>query len=512
MNARVSRIWLYGLCVALGLPALLWGMSAALAQAPPPADISAAATVASRINYQGEWREGGVPVTGKRTMTVRLYSNSTCASLLQTIALGSVPVTDGRFSVAVNVNQALFNGQGVWLRLQVGTTFKACQELLPAPYALSLRPGAIIQGVTSCDPSCPVLKIWNQAGSSSGVTNGIYVNTAGSYALYATTAAESSSAVYGRSNTSYGVRGVSVKGTGGYFTSQRGTSLWATTASYTTTHYAGYFSAREGFGVYARSELNNAILGEGGSDTPGSLMPPAGPVGVTGLAAGQVGVHGVSRDAAGVYGKSATFIGVYGQSNTYMGVDASSGTGNGLQAGSYTSTAILGGSHSGNLIELWDDEPRLERRFSVANSGDVWADGPFTAPGLDLSEHINVSESVEVGDVLEVDPENPGYFRRSRGPYSTLVVGVVSSMPAFAMVGYEGDTRPLVAWAGQASVKATTQNGDIHPGDLLVASLTSGRAMRAVSPPAGTVIGKALGGLSGVSGTEGFVLMQVLLR
>jgi hypothetical protein len=147
-------MWLYPVCATLGLLALLWAMNSALAQAPqgdkpPEADISGAATVASRINYQGELREGGVPVTGNRTMTVRTYLESSCTTPLQTIALGPVAVMNGRFSVAVSVPHDLFNGRGVWLRLQVGSTLMACQELLPAPYALSLRPGAIIEGVAS---------------------------------------------------------------------------------------------------------------------------------------------------------------------------------------------------------------------------------------------------------------------------------------------------------------------------------------------------------------------------
>jgi hypothetical protein len=270
MKVRLSRIWLYSVCSTLGLLALLWAMSSALAQAPPgdeplQADISGTATVSSRVNYQGELREGGVPVTGKRTMTVRLYSNSTCAALLQTISLGSVAVTNGRFSVAVPVSHDLFDGQGVWLRLQVGTTQMACQELMPVPYALSLRPGAIIDGAASGSGlGKAVLNVQNLAGSSSGVTNGIYVQSASGRAVEAW--AYNGVGVYGRSNTGYGVRGDSTNGNGGYFTSQGGYGLIATTTSTRTYHYGGYFSAKVAYAVHARSEHNTAIRGVGGTD------------------------------------------------------------------------------------------------------------------------------------------------------------------------------------------------------------------------------------------------------
>jgi hypothetical protein len=513
MKVRLSRIWLYSVCSTLGLLALLWGMSAALAQAPPgerqpQADTSGAATVNSRINYQGELRESGVPVTGKRTMTVRLYSNSSCANLLQTISLGSVTVTDGRFSVAVSVSNDLFYGRGVWLRLTVGTTPMTCQELLPVPYALSLRPGAIIDGAASGSGlGKAILNIQNLAPSSSGVTNGIYVNSVtrtavSAWAFYGV-------GVYGRSSTTYAVRGESVDWSGGCFDSQGGHGLVATTTSTKTNHYGGYFSAKVAYAVHARSELNTAIRGVGGTDLSGVALP-AVPVGVAGLSATHTGVWGASRESVGVSGYADAGAGVRGESDSGPGVDAQSKSGVGLFAFSSSGAAIFGVSGSGSLMELYDtDTDPHNRRFDVSNDGRVWADGRFNAWGHCLAVHIDVSESVQPGDVVAIDDDYPGRFRLSRWEYSTLVVGVVSSpLSPFVVGGAEADTRPLLVLAGRTLVKVSTENGAIAPGDLLVASSTAGYAMRADSnPPHGAVIGKALESLAAGQGQIAMVAM-----
>jgi hypothetical protein len=82
-------------------------------------------------------------------MTFRLYSDNSCATQVgSNIVRNDVTVTDGLFSVKLNVSQSHFNGQGLWLGVDVGNTGanNVCDEILPVPYALSLRPGAEITG------------------------------------------------------------------------------------------------------------------------------------------------------------------------------------------------------------------------------------------------------------------------------------------------------------------------------------------------------------------------------
>jgi len=140
---------LVGVLVVVAL-ALAGGVS--LAQGPGPeeevaaeGDVSIAATVSTKISYQGVLKENGEPVTGTRDMTFRLYSDSDCTTQVGSdIDKAGVQVTDGLFSVDLEVSHGDFNGQALWLEVEVGGTKIGCQEILPVPYALSLRPGAVI--------------------------------------------------------------------------------------------------------------------------------------------------------------------------------------------------------------------------------------------------------------------------------------------------------------------------------------------------------------------------------
>jgi hypothetical protein len=142
-----------------------------------------------------------------------------------------------------------------------------------------------------------------------------------------------------------------------------------------------------------------------------------------------------------------------------------------------------------------------------------------------------VSEPVEPGNVLELDPENPGHYRKSRGPCSTLVAGVVSTNPGVVLGAdatshgtdpstldfgpWTDDSRPwtsdsaLLALIGIVPVKVTDEGGSIEPGDLLVSSSTPGYAMRwdpESSEPC-NFIGKALETLTGKGGVIAVLLM-----
>lgn len=514
MRLRASHIWLTSMGVTLVLLLIAWAIGTALAQTPEgEADISGAAIVANAVNYQGELREGGSPVTGSRVMTVRLYSNVSCSTLLTTIPLGSVPVNNGRFSVTLPVPLHIFPGDGVWLRLEVEGTLMSCQEVLPVPYALGLRPQAYVRGATSGTTlGSAIVNVENTAAPSLGTTNGIYVHTATNSAVRASSGGMG---VYATSQTTYAVRGSSINGTGGYFTSEGGHGIWATTISNQHYHYAGRFDANGGYGIYATSTQNNAIRAVGGSSS--GTWSPAGPVAIAGLSTTRVGVWGSSRDDVGIYGKSQNDYGVQGEGGT-VGVFASVTTG----------TAFRGQGQS-TLLELYDTSPSSNRRFYVNNDGYVYTDGSYncglgagcfnTGTGADVAERVDTSEALEAGDVVAIDLEHPGAFRLSREAFSTLVAGVVSTNPAITMnnndlvendTGVRTDNRPMLALVGQVPVKVSTENGAIRPGDLLVASNTPGHAMRAGDdPPPGAIIGKALGSLEA---GQGVITMLVMLR
>jgi hypothetical protein len=197
---------------------------------------------------------------------------------------------------------------------------------------------------------------------------------------------------------------------------------------------------------------------------------------------------------------------------------------------------------------------RIER-----TTGNVYTDGSFNPGGADIAERIDVSEPVEPGDVVELDPNNPRHYRKARTPYSALVAGVISTKPgilmgnrlggglratalterqkskdpelvlswSLAQMGEgttllsgvsvallapywsAGDERPLLALIGRVPVKVTTENGPIRVGDLLTSSSLPGYAMRCTNAKQceGAIIGKALESLE--QGT-GVILMLVM--
>jgi hypothetical protein len=176
--------------------------------------------------------------------------------------------------------------------------------------------------------------------------------------------------------------------------------------------------------------------------------------------------------------------------------------------------------------------------FRVDEAGNVFAKGSFRPASMDLAEFFPLSEPAEPGDVLAMDLEQPGLFRKARTAADRTVVGVVSTEPGLLLgAGVEriagadaelasalaearrlGDvtvearlwkqleaafvrTHAAVALSGTTLCKVDAGYGAVRPGDLLTASPTSGHAMRADDAPPGTVIGKALEALEAGTGT-----------
>ena len=62
----------------------------------------------------------------------------------------NVQVHDGLVDLVLDIDVSAFSGQALWLAVTVdGQLLTPRQELLPAPYALSVRPGAQVVGYTS---------------------------------------------------------------------------------------------------------------------------------------------------------------------------------------------------------------------------------------------------------------------------------------------------------------------------------------------------------------------------
>lgn len=177
-----------------------------------------------------------------------------------------------------------------------------------------------------------------------------------------------------------------------------------------------------------------------------------------------------------------------------------------------------------NLLALYDPIAPTDPKFRVEKTGTVRADGAyysgtggFHTGYADVAERINVSEWVEPGNVVEIDPEHPGFFRKSSTPYSTKVAGIISTSPGVILGNSFDETtddwednRPVLAVTGRVPCKVSAENGPIEIGDLLVASSTHGVAMKGNPERAiGVVVGKAMEPLKYGEGT---IVVQVMLR
>jgi hypothetical protein len=198
------------LAVAVSL-ALLLAVGSAIASPPDEGlsgtgEVRLAGAVQNRISYQGRVTDAsGNPLEGTYHMCFAIWDDETYGSQLSSTCQ-SVGVTDGLFNVELVVSAGIFNGQALWLSVQVGDQWLSPrQALLPVPYALSLRPGAVISSSTSS----AVLHVENTHSSGRGLRG------------YATAP----------SGTTYGVVGASksTDGFGGYFynTEAGGTGVYA---------------------------------------------------------------------------------------------------------------------------------------------------------------------------------------------------------------------------------------------------------------------------------------------
>jgi hypothetical protein len=145
--------------------------------------------------------------------------------------------------------------------------------------------------------------------------------------------------------------------------------------------------------------------------------------------------------------------------------------------------------------------------FHVDEQGDVLSDAAvhaasFASGHADLAEWVAVSEPVEAGDVLELDPMATATYRPSQTPCSSLVAGVVSTAPGVILGRGGSEGGALLALTGIVPVKVTDEGGPIEPGDLLVASSTPGHAMRWVGsgPCPCALVGKALEPMADATG------------
>lgn len=201
------------------------------------------AGVGTAFSYQGRLDQDGMPVNGSCDFKFSLFNEATGGSQQGNTQSKTIQVSDGLFSESLNFGSGVFSGSSRWLEIEVrcpsgsGSYVKLSprEEILAIPYALSLRPGAEVEG---------------DAGGGS--------------VLKAT--ATSGDALTGQTNST---SGKGVQGTARTYTGVN-YGVFGFTDSYQG--YGGYFynkgSSGNGVGLYARGSQDNApdIVVGGNSD------------------------------------------------------------------------------------------------------------------------------------------------------------------------------------------------------------------------------------------------------
>jgi hypothetical protein len=533
-------------------------------------DLAIEPAVSSKFSYQGVLKEGGSPVSGSRDMIFRLYADDACTTQVGAdIAKPGVPVASGLFSVELEVDQSHFDGQGLWLAVEVDGTALACQEILPVPYALGLRPGAVIRhtdtalsvysgekyalwgesattedwytavrgkvtgatgitsGVVGTSDSVQGRGVFGQATADSGATSGVYGHTYSS--------SDYARGVYGLasadSGLTYGVRG-DTKSTGGQ-----------------GVHGRAQATTGETYGVYGKSESTDGggggyfagytgVFGLGtGADGYGGYFESAQDDGVRVESAGDNGVyvdyaayHGVSIYQAD---ESGVFVGDVGDAGLWVwladedGVRVSAAGDDGVYAdtlvtnnewGFYTpdksyagTTLVSGGSLM--LVAQNDDSRDLETGDVVAVSGvgAPFAGGDTPVPRVQKAGQANGTAAVGVvyrrlvAEEEVEEVERDGQVERRTRVHARSGEGPVAP----------GDYLLLVVM-GPAQVKAGASPEGIRPGDLLTAAADEGQSAKAEPVEVGgaafyapgTIVGKAMEPLRGA----GLIWVWVTLR
>jgi hypothetical protein len=276
---------------------LMTGAAGAIAGQRSPEGI-----VASKMSYQGKLTDtSGKPLNGTYQMIFRIHEGpASTSTYFWDSGLMNVEVNKGLFRVELPADHDIFNGRELWLRIRVdGDWLTPLQELVPVPYALSLRPGAEIEGNT-------------QAGW------GVQVNW--------THASATGGALYGQSATSVGVLGRSPGGYGVWGYSDDNYAVYGYDAGTDIAHgYGGYFASDNGIGVYGYSDATSYYTN---MYTPGVYGRSANGVGVYGVTEGSgwkaYGVFGEGQNGDGVRGYSESASGVVGDSRYHIGVTGTS--------------------------------------------------------------------------------------------------------------------------------------------------------------------------------------------
>jgi hypothetical protein len=299
----------------------------------------------------------------------------------------------------------------------------------------------------------------------------------------------------------------STNGVLGLSASPDGTAVAGLASATTGTAIGGYFRTASSTGTAligsATSTTGTAIGIFGETSAPGSYAILGAQHATTDSGAGVNGYTDSTSGGAGVIGEAKA------TSGGAAGVYASTLSPDGI-------VALFRAQTGGNIIlGQFGASSTVTNVFRVDSTGKGFFDGGTQTGGADFAESVAVAKESaqhEPGDLLIVDSAGKRQLKLSAEPYSTLVAGIYSTKPGVLATPHTMDEPSAneipLAIVGIVPCKASTENGPIQPGDLLVTSSTPGYAMKGTDRGRmlGAVVGKALEPLS-----AGKSVIQVLV-
>ncbi len=343
-------------------------------QAPVAID----ATVASRISYQGVLRENGAPVTGTRNLVFEFWDNSACigSSPSFTVSKPGVAISNGLFNVALDTPPSRFTGGAYWLRVRVGSTALGCQEILPVPYALTLRPGATIHALDTAlylesNSGNALVATTSTTGggpTAVGVVGKSTATTGGWAGVMGEVASRSdwTVGVLGRATATSGITSGVWGQTESTASGARGVTGWAHGASGATTGVRGDSQSNAGTGVAgfanATTGSTHGVYGETMSHSDWTVAVWGNARGQSGVTTGVWGTtNSTTNGARAIMGFASATAGetyaVVGENNSPSGWAAAfNSVGNGVWIGTAMGREALG-VHLGDVVV---DEGNLE--------------------------------------------------------------------------------------------------------------------------------------------------------
>jgi hypothetical protein len=219
------------------------------------------AVVGTAITYQGHLTKNGSPVNGPCAFAFQLWDAQSGGNYVA--GWGSTTeVSDGHFSLAPDFGAGAFTGEARWLGIQVSCPptspaqlLSGRVELAAAPYAHSLRPGAVVKDTIGVTTTLSVTNYSDEGTAVYGENTSLSTATdwqgfGGRFVSHSWggVGVQGEDKAGGGSSLGYGVYGKS--------SSTYGYGVYGTTSSPSGYGVYGENSSLEGYGVYSAGDTH----------------------------------------------------------------------------------------------------------------------------------------------------------------------------------------------------------------------------------------------------------------